>query len=189
MKQRKVAIIGKCSNTRADSPIFEHGWEVWGLGWDPLPVCHRYFEVHANWRNFRGNAEDAAAHKRWLMGLRVPVYMREAEHDIPASVQYPFDEVGKLVGACHSGWPYIESSIAIMLALAIYENVPRIGIWGVDMGTTTEYAYQRPNMEYLVGFTRGRGQSVFVPKQSSLLSSAMDKPYGEWTAEDLAKVA
>jgi hypothetical protein len=186
---RKVAIIGKCSSTRADAPIFQDDWEVWALAWDPLPVCHRYFEVHANWRNFRGNDEDAAVHRRWMMGLKCPVYMREVEEDIPTSVAYPFDDVAKMVGNSNMGWPYIESSIGFMLALAILEKVPRIGIWGVDMGTTTEYAYQRPNMEYLVGFARGRGSKVFIPKDSALLSSAMDKPYGIWTQEDLKKEA
>lgn len=181
---RKIAIIGKCSSTRSDAPIFNADWEVWGLAWDPLPVCHRYFEIHANWRNHRDNPEDAETHKRWMMGLKVPVVMRQVEHDIPMSVAYPFDDVAKLVGNSNLGFPYIESSIAVMLAQAILEGADRIGIWGVDMGTTTEYAYQRPNTEYLIGFARGRGIKVFVPVQSALLSSAMDKPYGLWTPED-----
>lgn len=179
---RKIAIIGKCSSTRSDAPIDDPSWEVWGLAWDPLPVCHRYFEIHANWRNFRGNPEDAEVHRRWMMGLGVPVYMREIEHDIPSSVAYPFDAVGKCVGKSTAGFPYIESSIAVMLALAIHEGADRIGVWGVDMGTTTEYAYQRPNMEYLIGLARGKGIAVWTPPQSSLLSSAMSEPYGIWEA-------
>ncbi len=163
------------------------GWEIWGLAWDPLPICHRYFEIHANWRNFRGNKEDADAHWRWMAGLKVPVYMRQVEADIPTSVAYPFADIGKTVGLSTSGWPYIESSIAVMLALAIHEGVERVGIWGVDMCTTTEYAYQRPNMEYLIGLARGKGMRVWSPPQSSLLSSAMDQPYGIWEAPQSTK--
>lgn len=190
---RKIAIVGKCTSTRSDAPILhDSSWETWGLAWDLLPHCHRYFELHAFWRYFRGDINDAWEHWRFLAGLEVPVYMREAERDIPRSVAYPFKEIAAVIGTAN-GWsgtdnPYCESSIGFMLAQAIYEaivlkNVSRIGIWGVDMGTTTEYAYQRPNMEYLIGFARGRGIPIFIPPQSSLLSPAHGKPYGIWEAD------
>lgn len=183
---RSICILGKCSNTRRDAPINDPKWEVWTLAWDLVPVVHRTFEIHAFWRNFRGNPEDAEAHIRWLMGCTVPVYMRQVEPDVPCSVAYPFDEVEKIIGKGANGGPYIESSIAAMFAVALLELQPgdRIGIWGVDMGTTTEYAYQRPNMEYLIGFARGRGIKVFIPPQSALLSSAHDLPYGIWESEE-----
>ena len=49
---------------------------------------------------------------------------------------------------------------AYMLALAIYEGVDKVGIWGVDLHCDSEYSYQRPNMEYLIGLARGRGMKV-----------------------------
>ncbi len=75
-----------------------------------------------------------------------------------------------------------------MLALAIYEavtlkNIKRIAIYGVDMGVSTEYNYQKPNMEYLIGFARGKGISVYVPPQCELLKPAHEKPYGIWAAD------
>ena len=179
---RKIAIIGKCSNSRSDAPIDNRSWEIWGLAWDPLPVCHRYFEMHRNWRNFLGNPEDAEAHRRWLAGQNVPVYMLEQEHDIPASVKYPMDEIADDIGRTCYGTPYLESSIAYMMALALYEKVDRIGIWGCDLSTGGEYAYQRPNMEYLIGLARGRGIKVYVPPQNALLSPAHDVCYGFWEA-------
>lgn len=179
---RKIAILAKCSNTRADAPMYDPTWEKWGLAWDPLPICSRYFEMHAFWRNFRDDPDDAEEHRRWLMGQKIPVYMRQVEHDIPNSVAYPFDEVGKLIKQVNGGVPYLESSIAFMLALAIYEKPDRIGIWGVDMGTTTEYYYQRPNMEYLIGFGRGLGIPIFAPPDCALMKPAHSLPYGIWEA-------
>lgn len=154
------------------------GWEIWGLAWDPLPVCHRYFEMHECWRNFLGNKEDAEAHKNWLAGQQVPVYMLQKEPDIPNSVAYPMEEIADDQGRTCYGTAYLESSIAHMMALAIYEKVDRIGIWGCDLSTGGEYAYQRPNMEYLIGLARGRGIRVYVPPQNALLSPCRTVPYG-----------
>lgn len=154
------------------------GWEIWGLAWDPLPICHRYFEMHQNWRNFLGGGDAAEAHWRWLMGLTVPVYMLQAEHDIPPSVAYPMQEVADKIGKTCYGTAYLESSIAYMMALAILEKADRIGIWGCDLATQGEYAYQRPNMEYLIGLARGRGIPVYVPPQNTLLSPCRKVPYG-----------
>ena len=175
---RKIAILGKCSNSRSDAPLDLCGWEIWGLAWDLLPRCDRMFEMHQNWRNFLGNDEDAARHKAWLIGAGVPVYMLRQEPDIPLSVAYPMEEIAGLTGRTCHGTAYLESSIAYMTALAIHENAERIGIWGCDLSTGGEYAYQRPNMEYLIGLARGRGIKVFVPPQNALLSPMRRVPYG-----------
>lgn len=175
---RKVAIMGKCSNSRADAPIDLADWEVWALAWDLLPRADRHFEMHDYWRNFLGGGDAAQKHKEWMQGVTVPVYMLKVEPDIPMSVEYPMEEVRKTFGATCYGTAYLESSIAYMMALAILENVDQIGIWGCDLATGGEYAYQRPNMEYLIGYARGRGIKVYVPPQNYLLHPCRKVPYG-----------
>lgn len=175
---KKIAIIGKCSNSRSDAPLDLSDWQVWGLAWDPLPRCDAYFEMHENWRNFLGGGDAAEAHWRWLAGMTVPLYMLKKEHDLPMSVAYPMQEVTDKIGKTCFGTAYLESSIAYMMALAILEGADRIGIWGCDLSTGGEYAYQRPNMEYLIGFARGRGIGVYVPPQNALLSPCRKVPYG-----------
>lgn len=179
---RKVAILGKCSNTRSDAPVYDPTWEIWTLGWDPTPVCHRTFEMHQNWREFQGNAEDSAMHRAWLAGQMVPVYMLQEEIEIPKSVRYPIEDITHLVGVTNKKTPYLESSIAYMVALAILELKPgdKIGIWGVDLHTAGEYVYQRANLEYLIGLARGKGIKVYTPPQSALLTHAFGVPYGYW---------
>jgi hypothetical protein len=178
MGLRKVAIIGKCSNSRSDAPMHLDGWEIWGLAWDLLPRCDRYFEMHENWRDHAGGGEVAEHHKAWMAGLTVPIYMRRAEPEIPFSIAYPMDDVAALIGRTCHGTPYLESSIAYMMALAMLEGAGHIGIWGCDLSTGGEYAYQRPNMEYLIGLARGRGVKVYVPPQNALLSPCRSMPYG-----------
>ncbi len=186
---RKIAILGKCSSSRHHAPMGAMGWEIWCLAWDPTPIVHRLYECHVDWRNFHGkDSDDAALHRRWLMGQKVPVYMHQVENDIPMSVRYPMNEIADLIGRTSNGTPYLESSMAYMMAHAIYEfsqshrsDGMKIGIWGVDLAADTEYSYQRPNMEYLIGLARGMGINVYVPKVSSMLSHANGKPYGFWT--------
>ena len=134
--------------------------------------------MHQNWRNFLGNADDAARHKAWLAGLSVPVMMLKDEPGIPELRAFPMDAVGDLIGRTCHGTVYVESSIAYMMALAILEGAERIGIWGCDLATGGEYAYQRPNLGYLIGLARGRSTKVYVPAQNALLSPCRAVPYG-----------
>ncbi len=180
---RSVAIVGRCWSTRADAPWNDASWELWGLAWDPLPKVDRIYETHQNFRLYMGNEEDGAWHVGGLRMSKVPVYMLEKHDDIPKSIRYPIEEITKLVGkATAKQTPYLESSIAYMLAHSILEGVDRVGIWGVDLHCESEYAYQRPNLEYLIGLARGRGIKVFIPPQSQLLTHAFGVPYGHWEA-------
>lgn len=189
---KKVCILGKCSSSRHHCPMGDPAWEIWCLAWDPTPVVHRLFEIHQNWRDFHGkDSDDAAYHYRWLMGQKIPVYMNEVHDDIPMSVRFPIEEVTALIGKTSKGYVYLESSIAFMLALAMLEfrqgkylEGLKIGIWGVDLSADTEYAYQRPNLEYLIGMARGMGIKVYIPSVSALCSNAFSKPYGFWTDEE-----
>lgn len=178
---RKVAIIGRCYSTRADAPWNLADWEIWSLAWDPLPVTHRIFELHQNFRQYHGTEEDGDYHVGGLRMSKVPVYMLDPQADIPKSIRYPMDRIGKWLRKTPQGTPYLESSIAYMVALAIEERVDRIGIWGVDLHCDSEYAYQRPNLEYLVGVAEGRGIKIFIPKQSALFTHEHGVPYGYWT--------
>ncbi|KKK61087.1 hypothetical protein LCGC14_3017830, partial [marine sediment metagenome] len=76
---------------------------------------------------------------------------------------YPLDEVKAITG------DYFGSSIAYMLALAIWQRRERVDLWGVDLSEDI-YDHHRPNLEYLIGFARGRGMTVNVPPGSRLLS-------------------
>lgn len=184
---RKIAIVGRCYSTRSDAPWYERSWEKWTLAWDPVPVTDRIFETHKNFRNYLGNQEDGEWHVSGLRMATVPVYMLETHADIPASVRFPMEAVTALVGKTSQGHPYLESSIAYMMALAILEKPDKIGIWGVDLHCDSEYAYQRPNLEYLIGLARGAGIKVYIPPQSALLTNQAGVAYGLWSTTEADK--
>lgn len=187
---RQIAIIGRCDNTRGKAPIGDDDWEIWGLARDPLIKADRLYEIHEFWtdpghaRAWGFSDED---YIRWLAHSDVPVVLGKAHELVPDALVFPADEIRDLLGESNatdvsrknprrSCQPYVESSLAAMVAHAIWEHsqgqtVAKIGLWGIDLDSASEYAYQRPNMEYLLGFARGMGIKVYVPKESHLMRS------------------
>jgi len=145
------------------------------------------FETHLNFPMYLRTQEEGDFHVGGLRMAKVPVVMLERHEDIPTSVRYPMEDVLALVGkATGKSTPYLESSIAYMLAQAILELKPgdRVGIWGVDLHCDSEYGFQRPNLEYLMGLARGKGIKVYIPPQSALLTHQMGVPYGYYSSTD-----
>ena len=61
-----------------------------------------------------------------------------------------------------SGSKYFTSSIAYMVAYALFTGATEINIFGVDMEHDTEYATQRPCLAYWIGFARAKGCNIKV---------------------------
>lgn len=91
------------------------------------------------------------------------------------------DPAGRCPCACHqtdaewdqTGHPYITSSIAFEIALAIHEGFETIMLAGVSLNTASEYAWQRPGVEFLLGLAAGRGITVINPDVEPLLSGTL----------------
>jgi hypothetical protein len=156
----KVAIVGM-SQTAHDAP-WGTDWEMWGLPWhDAYWVqMDRHFEMHDIRLLESEHSKRDEGYMDRLKGFKT-LYMQEAY--LPNATPYPFDEVAKTTGR------YWNSSVAYAMALAIHEGAEEIGIWGVDMKGSSEYGYQKPNMEYLIGLAMGKGIKVYVPDASPLL--------------------
>ena len=125
---RQVAIVGLAPSTHDDAPYEAPDWEVRGLPWDEerWPYFDRLFDIHplecirkATPSFYRDGYEER------LRELENPLYMQEDYVDIPNAIEYPLSEVSNLVG------DYYNSSIAYMLALAIFEEYDKIGIWAL----------------------------------------------------------
>lgn len=95
----------------------------------------------------------------------VPIYMQQEWDDIPGSIKLPLAEITEefLPGA-----PYYTSSAAYMLGLAMLMGFKRIEFYGFDMGSDTEYHYQRANFEYWLGLAHSRGFEVVLPGSAIL---------------------
>jgi hypothetical protein len=81
-----------------------------------------------------------------------PIYMQEVDGRVPNSTRYPLEEILSLVP-----YRYLRSSPAMALALAIYLGYEEIQLYGSELTSNTEYAYQATNYAFWIGFAHGRG--------------------------------
>jgi hypothetical protein len=177
-----VAIIG-FAPSRVLAPFADDSFDIWGINdlWFAMngPECRwdRWFDIH-NDKVLHNNPRTGEKHWEWLKRVSdMPVYMLKKYDEVPASVKFPLEELVEHFGD-NEGFSgdYYTNSIAFMLALAIYEGYQEIHTYGVNMLGSDEYEYQRPCVEFWLGYSKGRGIKTVVPKESSLLKA--DKRYG-----------
>lgn len=164
----KVALVGFGPRTRHLAPFGQADWEVWGLNelyadLPPAATADRWFAMHS-WAHQQGSTRDPD-HWQWLQRCGKPVYMLRPHPDVPTSVAYPLDQAVRTFGA------YFTSSPAYMVALAILEGYEELALYGLEMANDEEYAHQRPCVEYLLGWARGRGCTVSIPRGSCVLQA------------------
>ena len=171
------------------------GWERTGKPDDPPAVEHvkflsqKHFDLNpghevefGNERFHEGDYGRTPHHIRALARCGVPVYMQAVDERIPTSVRFPFEAATESLGLPDvSGRKrlYLTSSPAWMMALALYEHrcgqtISEIRLAGIEMLIGTEYARQKPCIEWWLGLAMGMGIEVQVaPTGSAILSDAI----------------
>jgi hypothetical protein len=140
----------------------ELGKQSWVKRWDV------HFQLHARANFFRLNNHNDANHPEWLKTDHgKPIYMQKVWPDIPNSTRYPIETYIDMFGR------YATNTFGYMLGLAIIEGFERIELYGFEMKSDTEYAYQKPNAEYMIGQALGRGIEVWIDPRSSLLQDPL----------------
>ena len=155
------------------APWRDEEWEIWGFPWLIYPRVDRMFEPHSE--ELSQTFEGISATDDWLPKFLkrcgdVPVYCDPSRmHLFPNAIEYPLKEI------C-SALPYafLENTIAYQLAMAIWEKVDVIGLWGVHMMGHLEFVWQRPSVTYLVGLAQGRGIEVVLAPGSPLFMSGYE---------------
>lgn len=180
----KVAIVGFCETSRRLAPYGDQSYLVAGLnrGYIFMPRAEVWFDLHSpqirGWHHRR-----STQHLEWLKRFPGPIYLHEADPELPNSIAFPLDEVQEDIGANlwrlavedqktlteATGKPYFDSSIAYEIALAIHEQFKEILLVGVDLNTAGEYVWQRSGVSYLLGLAQGRGIKVVLPDNCPLL--------------------
>lgn len=194
-KFKKVAILGFTPH-KVLAPLNDPDTEIWGLNdlYVDLPKelpydRMRWWQIH-KWKEVKDgeegpcNFEGGPIHPRdpnhvpWMkeVASRMPLYMFEERKEVPEAIILKKEDFYKFFG-CN----YFTNSISWMLGLAIMEGYSEIGLFGVDMmmagGEGSEYGYQRPSCEWLLGWAQGHGIKVILPDESDLLKTAF--AYGD----------
>lgn len=167
--------LGALQNSKAD--------EIWTVNHafvmeQFFPRFDRVFELHKYGWFLRRGQYRLTKYKAWLRQKHdFPIYMQKVYKSFPSSVRYPIDEVNQLIfGRLLRGEEmnlYYTSSFSYMLALAIYEQVQRIEVYGIDMSNDTEYYYQKPGGELMIGVALGHGIEVALQPNSDLCKAQL----------------
>jgi hypothetical protein len=170
----RVEIVGFASSSRTLAHFDDPNVKIWSLNhahsW--IPRWDVFFEIHPKER-----LQIKDEHSEWLKaqpgpnteGYK-PIYMQEHYDEVPASVKFPKDEINTWLAKEFDAPPdYYTSSIAQMLALAMFQGYKSIGLYGIDMLNDDEYYYQRSGLEFIIGLAKGRGIKIDIPKESALL--------------------
>lgn len=166
----RIALLGAAKTTRHLAPFDDPSWQVWGVNgcWTFAPRADAWFDLHAPWITDWEPLRRPPGHVQWLRAFAGPVYLIEPRADIPTSKAYPLTEMVRRFGRA-----YLTSSVAMMLALAISRQPDEIGLWGIDLATQSEYADQRPCVEYLLGRAEERGIRITLPEGCPILAGAV----------------
>jgi len=164
--KRRVHIVGKGTGHWA---VPKEG-EIWGvndfcLKWEGVALT---FELH----DIDGLLNSSPSGERFLRSFReevkkinklnIPVMIREKHKLFPNGIVFPIDKMP---------FRYFTSTIAFMIAYAIYEKVDSIDIYSVPLFYKDEYTEQRPCIEFWIGYAMGQGIEVIIHKPSYILSS------------------
>jgi len=149
---------------------------VWTLNDDYLAgVTTLHFDIHTPYRE--------AFVAPCAGGAPVMVMDRSACDAHDHAQLYPLDTVREHFGLT-PGREYLATTPAYMLALALMTGKwDRIVLCGIDFPwqCRPEAIWERPCMEFYLGWGAARGVNIVVPEESSLLTTAEDGcrlPYG-----------
>ena len=86
--------------------------------------------------------------------------------------RYPIEGVGALLPEARRRKVFT-SSFDFLMGLAIYEGFERIECYGFEMGSDTEYRYQREGAAYWIAQCDARGIELVLPDNTALMKNKM----------------
>jgi hypothetical protein len=82
---------------------------------------------------------------------------------------YPLREIIDYFGV-----DYFSCSVDYALALAIYEGFTEIDMYGVNMAVDTEWAHEKPGVDFWCGVVKGRGIKLTIHGDESTVMKTWD---------------
>ena len=189
----KIALIGSAPSSIRLAPFYDLSWQLWACspGTYPfLPRCNKFFELH-RWEP--GVIGKPDTQKPWFspeyvswMAKQSCVVMVEPAPEIPNAVrlqrEYLFDKYGHYFFTSSLAWMFAMAIEEILEARTKRSSMPdaglisplafdqdAIGLWGVDMAATEEWAWQRPGCHFFIQIAQQLGIQIIVPPESDLL--------------------
>jgi len=165
--------------------------EAWGCNYMTDPELTRLFQMHG----------DSFIRSRFLAFYlenppKVPIVMQHKWAEIPTSVAFPMRQHAEHIGfsrmrinsrdGIRQSNPYHACTMGYMLSLALLHGCyDPIYIYGVDFYSELrhESTYERPSVEFYMGWALASGVTLEIPENSRLLTTSDNhrQVYGlEW---------
>ena len=153
----KVIIIGKGRGWE-DAPMDGFTWGIKDLLLRRLVTL--VFDMHECPRNTPLEEAKQAITRHRAKTLGIPLICLE---------NYPLEAIMKKFDT-----DYFSNSIDYALAYAIYQGFSEIDLYGVNMEVSSEYAYEKPGVDFWCGMAKGRGIKVTVYGEHSTMMKTRD---------------
>ena len=163
---KTVQILGMADNLSATPTVL--GAERWcsnaprsyRIKWPAaLDTYTRWFNMHSKRHMLKAYPTGYA----WYAKQTKPIYLQEAQPDIPASIEFPKAKVMDYFAINGEPMTYFTCSLTWFMALAIMEGFERIELWGFRLARDHQYDFERPCVSYWVEVARSRGIEVYIP--------------------------
>lgn len=180
--RKRISVVGFCQDSRDYAPYEDADMVIVGLnrGYIFHLRADAWFDMHGP-GIINCQSRRPGGHLDWLAKFPGPIMMHKPIPEVPNSVEYPLTKVAEVVAGnvyrvdkdgkqTHAvDEPYLTSSIAQEIALAIAEGFDEIHLYGIDLNTESEYAWQKAGVEYMLGIAAGKGIKVVLPDNCPLL--------------------
>lgn len=165
-RREKLAIIGYATSSRDLAPFDDDTYETIGLNqlYRMIPRADFWADLHWNWNEENVEGTD---HEGWIRDCGIPVLMTQRRDHLPTSVRFPIEDILVDIGV-----DYFTSTISLLLGWAIFQKYKEIALYGIDLVVGTEYEVQKASAEFLLGVAHGRGITVRLPPNCSLLRAS-----------------
>ena len=153
---KRLAIVGTHPKTRDQGPFDNLDYDIWVFNEAPQAEwCKRWtacFQLHKPEIYTSPNNMVDTTHWNWLQqdhGIDKTIYLQEMDTRIPNGMRFPLDEIKQSIPSAQYG--QFTSTVSMALALGLYMGYETIELWGVDLSSNTEYAYQQMGFVFWVG--------------------------------------
>ena len=163
-KNDKVLILGT-AETLKQTPYEDTSYDIW--------ACATCLQHPKDFKRgdllFEMHTPDRWQHRtEQINNSKIPVMMQKKYKEIPLSREFPVQQIWDYEPIWEK-MRYVSNSVSWMTMYAMTLGYKSIGYFGVHFATNDEWIYERPNLEYYMGYAKGKGIDIWVPDGGELL--------------------
>lgn len=168
-------IIEAMGATRSNCPFDAETWSC-NMGYFQIMQLDGHFSkvfiTHTQVKDIYGNPAFCWEHYNKMVKAGIDVYNIHKIKGLNSKL-YPLKRIMKKFKT-----DFFSNTISYMVALALDMGYKKIRLYGCDMMTREEYAWEKGGIEFWLGVAKGMGVDVEITDGSSLLKTITGKPYG-----------